>query len=152
MGRGDEYNCFGCSPHNPLGLKLEFWDHGEGLTAKWNPDKNMEGWNGIIHGGIQATLLDELAGWVVLVKMKTAGVTVSLHADYLKPALIAHGTITLTGEVKSTGNRSAVITCNLTDGAGTLCTKAEIACFCFPEHIARAKYHYPGIEAFFEGE
>ena len=147
-----EYNCFGCSPNNEIGLKLEFWEDGEELIAKWKPGKMMEGWMGILHGGIQASLVDELAGWIVMIKMRTSGVTSELNVKYLKPVYISKGEITVKGKIISTENKLAKIECSLFDGANTECLKAEITYFCFPEKIARAKYHYPGVEAFFEQE
>ena len=145
-----EYNCFGCSPFNEIGLQLQFWEDGEELLAKWKPQKSLEGWTGMLHGGIQASLVDELAGWIVLVKMKTSGVTAGLNVRYLKPVFISKGEITVKGRLLSIENRCATIQCSLFDGADEECATAEITYFCFPEKIAQAKYHYPGIDAFYE--
>ena len=149
MGTRDDYNCFGCSPHNEIGLQMEFWENGEELMATWQPRKSLEGWSNILHGGIQASLLDELGGWIVLIKQKTAGVTSELNVKYLKPVNIAKGKITVTGKIIQTDNREAIINATLQDGENVLCASAEIKYFCFPEKIARTKYHYPGIEAFY---
>ncbi len=145
-----EYNCFGCSPFNDIGLHLEFWEDGEEILAKWHPHKSLEGWLGVLHGGIQATLIDELAGWIVLLKMNTSGVTSALNINYLKPVYISKGEVTIKGKVVSTEGRIAKIECVLLDGEGQECLRAVADYFCFPEKIARAKYHYPGIEAFYE--
>ena len=32
-----EYNCFGCCPDNPIGLHLEFYEDGDYIVSKWNP-------------------------------------------------------------------------------------------------------------------
>jgi uncharacterized protein (TIGR00369 family) len=143
-----EYNCFGCSPANEDGLHLEFWLDNEELVAKWKPLKKYEGWMGVLHGGIQATLMDEAAAWLVFVKLKTAGVTSALNISYAKPACISKGEITVRARLLSTEKRLARIECSLQDGEGEICAKAEAAYFCFPENIARAKYNYPGANAF----
>lgn len=143
-----EYNCFGCSPANEHGLHLEFWEDGDELVAKWQPQKMYEGWTGVLHGGIQATLLDEAAAWLVFVKLKTAGVTATLNISYAKPAYISKGEITVRARLISTEKRLARIECTLQDGEGGICAKAEVTYFCFPEKIARAKYNYPGADAF----
>lgn len=145
-----EYNCFGCSPFNEIGLQLKFWEDGDEMIAKWKPRKSLEGWMGILHGGIQASLLDELAGWIVLIKMKTAGVTSALNVKYLKPVNISKGEITVKGKLISVDKRLAKINCSLFDGAGQECVTAEAIYFCFPENIAKAKYNYPGYEAFYD--
>ncbi len=145
----NEYNCFGCSPFNEIGLQLEFWEDGDELVAKWQPRKSLEGWSNVVHGGIQAALLDELAGWIVLIKMKTSGVTSQLNVRYMKPVNISKGEITVRGKVVSGDKKLATIVASLFDGEGTECAAAEAIYFCFPENVAKAKYHYPGIQAFY---
>lgn len=144
----EAYNCFGCSPANEFGLHLEFWDAGDELVARWNPQKAYEGWSGILHGGIQATLMDEAAAWLVFVKLKTAGVTSELNIKYLKPVFLAKGENTVRARLISRENHLAKIECRLYDGEGVLCASAEARYFCYPEKIARVKYNYPGADAF----
>ena len=148
-GTRHNYNCFGCSPYNEIGLQLEFWESGDELLAKWQPKKMLEGWQDVLHGGIQAVLMDELAGWVVLIKLKTSGVTSELNVRYLKPLNISKGEVTVRGKVISMENRMAKISLSLFDGQEQECANAEAVYFCFPEKVARAKYHYPGHEAFY---
>ncbi len=51
--------CFGCGRNNPIGLKLSFqWD-GSTVRAEFTPGEQYQGWLGVIHGGIIATILDE---------------------------------------------------------------------------------------------
>lgn len=150
LGTRHDYNCFGCSPFNEIGLQLDFWENGEELLAKWQPRKSLEGWMDVVHGGIQASLIDELAGWVVLIKMKTAGVTSELNVRYLKPVNISKGEITVVGKLVATDKKLATIQVELLDGEGQKCATANAVYFCFPENIAKAKYHYPGHNAFYE--
>ncbi len=150
LSRGHDYNCFGCSPFNEIGLQLEFWEDGDELIAKWQPRKSLEGWTGILHGGIQATLLDEMAGWIVMIKLKTAGVTAKMNVEYLKPLTISKGKITIKGKVVSVEKRVAKIVCSLFDNSGIEYAKGELEYFHFPERIAKTKYFYPGIDAFYE--
>lgn len=150
IGRKHGYNCFGCSPFNEIGLHLDFWEDGEQLIAKWQPRKSLEGWTGILHGGIQATLLDEMGGWVVMIKMKTAGVTTVMNVEYLRPLTISKGEITIKGKLISTEKRLAKIECSLFDSEGIEYAKAQLSYFYFPERVAKVKYNYPGIEAFYE--
>lgn len=150
MGTRHDYNCFGCSPFNEIGLQLDFWENGEEMLAKWQPRKSLEGWSDVVHGGIQASLIDELAGWIVLIKMKTAGVTSELNVRYLKPVNISKGEITVSGKVIAVDKKLATIQVELLDGEGQKCATANVVYFCFPENIAKAKYHYPGHKAFYE--
>ena len=59
------YNCFGCSPDNPIGLHLEFYEDGDYIVSTWHPQHNYQGWVNTMHGGILSTLIDEVCGWVV---------------------------------------------------------------------------------------
>ncbi len=146
----EQYQCVGCSPHNPIGLKLEFWEDGDEVISEWQPKPEFMGWVNVLHGGIQATLLDEIGGWVVYVKCQTAGVTAQLDVKYLKTLFSNKGKIKLKAELVKQEKRFATILAQLYSGDGELCTEATIRYFIFPENIAREKFHYPGIEAFFE--
>ncbi len=55
-----ESSCFACAPDNLRGLRLNFSqnEHGESV-ADWIPDQSLEGFAGIVHGGIVSTVLDE---------------------------------------------------------------------------------------------
>ena len=146
----ERYQCIGCSPHNPIGIKLEFWDDGENIISKWQPRPEFMAWIDVLHGGIQATLLDEIAAWVVYTKCETAGVTTELQVKYKKPLYTNRGEITITGTLKEKTKRMAVILARLFDAESQLCAEAEIKYYIFPENIAREKFHYPGIAAFYE--
>lgn len=143
------YQCFGCSPNNPIGLQLNFFVEGDEVCCRWNPSKQYEGYVNVLHGGIQATLLDEIASWYVYSQLGSAGVTKALNISYLQPAYVTDDYILLKASLKERSEREAVIDTRLYNSAGKLCSAAEVVYFVFPEPIARKKYKYPGREAFF---
>ena len=52
-------NCFACGSNNGMGLGLKFYKHEDGtIFGNFFADPKFEGYSGIIHGGIIATLLD----------------------------------------------------------------------------------------------
>ena len=53
-------NCFGCGSDNPIGLKLSYRIEGENVVADFVPREEHQGWPGITHGGIIASLLYEV--------------------------------------------------------------------------------------------
>ena len=65
---GDATNnfCFACSQDNPIGLKLKFAEDGGIIKGEFTPGKFHQGWQGITHGGIIYTLLDEAAGYAII--------------------------------------------------------------------------------------
>ncbi len=142
--------CFGCSDSNPIGLKLRFYEENGKFFADWEPTEQYTGFVNLLHGGIAATLLDEIGAWFTSVICGTACVTSSLNVKYLKPVYISRGTIKLTAEMESETDREAIVECKLYDGEGNLCVTSSGTFFKFPEAIARRKYFYPGKEAFYK--
>lgn len=146
----DKYQCIGCSPYNPIGIKLQFWDDGKNIISKWKPRAEFMGWVDVLHGGIQATLLDEIAAWVVYTKCETAGVTTNLQVKYKKPVYTNRGELTIKAHLLEKNRRTAIILAQLFNNDGILCSEARVEYFIFSEKVAREKYHYPGIDAFYE--
>ena len=146
----EKYRCIGCSPHNPIGIKLEFWDDGECIISKWQPRPEFMGWVNVLHGGIQATLMDEIAAWVVYTKCATAGVTAELNVKYRKTVYTDQGEITIKGQLKEQNRRLAIIHTEIFNIKNELCAEADVKYFIFPEEVAKEKFYYPGVDAFYE--
>ncbi|HEU5348694.1 MAG TPA: PaaI family thioesterase, partial [Ktedonobacterales bacterium] len=51
--------CFACGLRNSQGLRLTFWAEGDEIVTEFTPDEHYQGFPGVLHGGILATLLDE---------------------------------------------------------------------------------------------
>jgi uncharacterized protein (TIGR00369 family) len=56
-------HCFACGSENANGLKLSISKDAAGVCATINPPPWTQGYTNIVHGGIIATILDELAVW-----------------------------------------------------------------------------------------
>ncbi len=137
------YHCFGCSPNNPIGLKLNFTLDDNTVIATWQPSHNYEGWQNILHGGIQATLMDEIASWVVFSVLKTAGFTVKMNISLYKNVLITDGTITLKAKLKSQKLRVADIEVQLFNRKNELCSEGNFVYYIYPKNIAIERFHIP---------
>ncbi|MFR2694015.1 MAG: PaaI family thioesterase [Enterocloster bolteae] len=60
MRRMESDNCFVCGSLNPLGLHLDITE-GEGWArALWTVEKPYVGYEGMLHGGIMASIMDDL--------------------------------------------------------------------------------------------
>lgn len=57
----EDGGCFGCSPSNPVGLGMRFRRHGGLIRAHQRIADRFHGAPGVAHGGIVATLLDEVS-------------------------------------------------------------------------------------------
>jgi acyl-coenzyme A thioesterase PaaI-like protein len=51
--------CFACGARNDAGLGLVFWAEGDTVVTEYTPTPQFQGFPGVAHGGILATLLDE---------------------------------------------------------------------------------------------
>ncbi len=143
------FNCFGCSPDNPIGLQLNFIDHGDFITANWQPQTNYQGYHNLLHGGIQATLLDEIASWFVNVKLKTAGVTSKIEIKYKKTVYVDSGPIMLKATLIRLMRNIADIKVELFNDEKQLCAVGVAQYFTFSEKIAKEKYYYPEPNKFY---
>jgi len=71
--------CFACGPNNPIGLKLEFRFDGDEYVTEFVPREEHQGYDDIVHGGLVATVLDEVMArslWERRMLFATAELTV----------------------------------------------------------------------------
>ncbi|HNW99565.1 MAG TPA: PaaI family thioesterase [Bacteroidales bacterium] len=137
------YNCFGCSPDNKDGLRMQFFEDGDEIVSEWEPSHGFEGYVNVVHGGIQSTLIDEIACWVVLIKYKTGAVTARLDVRMKKPVNAHKGKLTLKAKLVEVKRRIAEVVVELYDGEGTLCTTGTAWYYAFPHDEAVKSYCYP---------
>jgi acyl-coenzyme A thioesterase PaaI-like protein len=144
------YRCFGCSPDNENGLRMEFENDGEYIISRWDPRSCFQGYLNVLHGGIQATLLDEIASWVIMVHLKTGGVTSRLEMRYLKKVMVNEGPLLIRAKLLEQRHRIASIKAELFNAAGELASEATVQYFLLSEEMAKEKLAYPGVEKFTE--
>jgi len=144
----ENYNCFGCSSENPIGLHLSFREEGEEIVSEWIPDSRYTGWIDVLHGGIQATMMDEIASWVVFTKLKTAGVTREMTVKYRKSVLVSDGKIICRAQLKEINRSLATIEVKLFS-KDILRAEARCVYYIFGQEDAKSKFLYPGSDAFY---
>ena len=132
------YHCFGCSPDNPSGLKLIFFEEGDNLIAEWVPRHDFQGYRDVLHGGIQATLIDEIASWVIYVKLKTGGVTAKIEVKYRIPISIIEPKVILKAKLLGIRRNLADVVVELFNSKGEMCTKGQATFFLPSDSIVRA--------------
>ncbi|MCB9788935.1 MAG: PaaI family thioesterase [Deltaproteobacteria bacterium] len=82
---GAEQTCFGCGPHNERGLKLRFAREGDSVVTRFTPTAGLDGPPGVLHGGLQAMVADEVAGWALVGLLGRMGFTTSMNVRYMRP-------------------------------------------------------------------
>ena len=131
------YHCYGCDPNNEAGLKMEFFEDGDDIVCHWHPRVQFESWRNTLHGGVQATLVDEIASWVIFRKFQTSGVTSHLDMRYKKQVVINQEHITLRARVVRQRRQVIDINVELFDSQGELCTEGHCIYFLTPKQRAR---------------
>lgn len=83
-----ETNCFACGTANPHGLAIHYHITPTGIAeAHWTPLSRWQSFNGVIHGGIVTTVMDEaMAKAIVATGQRglTCEMRIRLH-DSLRP-------------------------------------------------------------------
>ena len=105
-------HCFGCGQANEAGLRLRFRPAPDGgVETSVRPPGHFAGVEGVLHGGIQATVLDEVMGVAAQLRLppdagRQALVTAELALRYRRP-------VPTDGEVRARARVVAI------DGAGS---------------------------------
>lgn len=126
--------CFGCSRHNERGLQVRFTHVGPGtVEGRYVAAPHTCGAPGVVHGGVQAALLDEAIGFAVHAH-KTDGdpdsdpwrdrvVTVEFELRYRRPVAV-EAELVLRGEVLRVQGRDYLAAGEIRDPGGELLTEA----------------------------
>ena len=144
------YNCFACSPNNENGLQMKFVEEGEYLTCEWKPKGFMQGYNNVLHGGIQATLMDEIASWFIQIKLKTAGVTSNMNLRLKRTVPTDQGNLRIRAWLKEIRRNLVDVEVELINPDGKLGASGVVTYFTFPPDVAKEKLYFPDHEEFFE--
>jgi len=80
-----DHNCFACGGTNPIGMRLHI-ELGDGMArTTWVVGEDYVGWSDKAHGGIIATLLDEVMAWAPS-SFDSWAVTAEMSVRYRSPA------------------------------------------------------------------
>ncbi len=104
---GSEQVCFGCGPHNALGMRLRFAREGDSVVTTYTPPSGFDGPPGVLHGGLQATICDEVAGWALVGLLGRMGFTTSMTVRYMRPVRVG---VELTARARIVSVKGAIVT------------------------------------------
>jgi uncharacterized protein (TIGR00369 family) len=118
----DYGRCFACGKANAQGLKLPVVEKADGVELDYVVPEEFAGWHGIVHGGIVATILDELLAYACNGANRTM-LTAEMTVRYRRPVMIGqpvHGTARVTDD----RGRLMLAEARLHDQAGQLLAEA----------------------------
>ena len=119
--------CFGCGKENPIGLQLEFIETEDSYRTVFTPRLEHQGYDGIMHGGLISTLLDEVMARYIYAKGFHA-VTARLDIRFRQPTPIGEQLTAIAKIAGKRGNMYEVVgEIRLPDGTITAQGKATIA-------------------------
>jgi len=117
------HQCFVCGRDNPIGLKLEFTWAEDGVSAEFVPRPEHQGWWNQMHGGLVATILDEVMGWATFCR-NVYTVTAKMELKLHKPVPIGQKVVA-TGQLLKGENRIFETRGELRSEDGTLLAEAS---------------------------
>lgn len=134
-GEGEQWltgqgRCFGCGPDNEHGLRLRFRRVGaDEVEAVYTAPERYAGAPGVVHGGIQAALLDETLGFAAIAARDPQGpdleiVTVEFSLRYRRPAPTGRP-LRLHGRHLRSEGRDLWVAGRIEDQDGRVLTEAE---------------------------
>lgn len=92
------HSCFVCGESNPLGMKLRFETDGRIVQTRFHPRPEHIGFKNVVHGGLIATVLDEIMVWACAVQTGQFAFCAELNLRYLNP-LPPGEDVVVTGEL-----------------------------------------------------
>ena len=85
--KADYETCFGCGQRNPIGIRIGGFERIDGgYSATFTPLPDHRGFEGVLHGGIVATALDEMLAWTATLDEDVFVFTGKLELRFRRPA------------------------------------------------------------------
>ena len=140
------YYCFGCSPENPRGVKMEFYEDGDEIVSFWKPKPEYQGWLDTLHGGIQAVLLDEICAWVIVRKLQTTGVTSKMETRYRKSISSNDTLLGIRASIQEQKRNIILVKATIYNSAKEICTEAVCTYFTFSKEKSQQEMFFTSCE------
>ena len=128
-------HCFVCGLENQHGLHLNFYQDGDDVVANHVVPEHFQGYPGVVHGGIVASMLDEVLGRVFMIDDPNRFMyTARLTLRYRKP-VPTEKEIKMVGSLVRDRGRSAQSKAELFGPEGDLLVEAEALLVELPQEI-----------------
>ena len=105
-------------------MHLRFWYSEQGCFTKCIIPDYLCGIDGLVHGGILALLLDEVAQWTNIARLGRFGMTRNISIQYLK-AVRTNTEITVRSQIISQDDKNAVQRSTIHTADGTLVAESR---------------------------
>jgi len=79
------HSCFVCGESNAAGLRLRLQTDGRIVQTQFSPKPEHTGFKGVMHGGLIATVLDEVMAWACVVRARRFAFCAEFTVRFLQP-------------------------------------------------------------------
>ncbi len=119
-------NCFACGLENEHGLGVQFYEiNGDELVAEYIVPEQFEGFPGIVHGGIIASMLDEMLSRAAMIgEPDRFWMTAKMELRY-RASVLTGQPITLRAVIEKRRGRISFTKAELRLADGTLAVEAN---------------------------
>lgn len=117
-------SCFVCGESNIHGLRLRFEAEGQSVHTRFTPSAEHIGFKGVTHGGILATVLDEIMVWAVAVGTRRFAYCAEMTVRFQQPAKPDAELLVTAELVANRRNKIFEAKAELRDAAGQLVATA----------------------------
>jgi acyl-coenzyme A thioesterase PaaI-like protein len=116
------HNCFVCGESNAGGLQLRFHTDGTAVRTEFVPRPEHIGFRDVVHGGLIATVLDEIMVWACAVRTKQFGYCVEMTVRFQRPLRPGHRAVATAELVANRRNKIFEASAKICDGDIVLAT------------------------------
>jgi uncharacterized protein (TIGR00369 family) len=129
-------NCFVCGLESAVGLKVRFDDNGvDEVQVKYTVDDQYQGYPGVVHGGVVAAMLDEVAGRVMMIDDHNRFfMTARMTLRYRRP-VPTETELTMVGRLVSETRRAVQAHAEVRLPDGSVAAEAEVTLVPMPDSV-----------------
>jgi len=118
------HSCFVCGESNPIGLNLRFETDGQLVRTRFTPRPEHIGFKQVVHGGLIATVLDEIMVWACAAQTKRFAYCAELTVRFQNPLRPGEATIATAELVTNRRDKIFEVKSDLKDNAGKILATA----------------------------
>jgi uncharacterized protein (TIGR00369 family) len=120
-------HCFVCGLENAIGLKVRFDDNGaDEVRVTYTVGDQYQGYPGVVHGGVVAAMLDEVAGRVMMIDDHNRFfMTARMTLRYRRP-VPTETELTMVGQLVSESKRAVQAHAEIRLPDGSLAAEADV--------------------------
>lgn len=129
-------HCFVCGLESEVGLRLRFDDNGQDeVTSSYTVPRRYQGYPGVVHGGVVAAMLDEVAARTAMIADRDRFMmTGKLEIRYRKPVPV-ETPLTLVGRMLRDRKRIAEAHSEIRLPDGSVAAEADITMISVPSDV-----------------